>query len=125
MGNSLLTDNNLGFAKDIFDGPTYKADNDVFFFASEKSEKVATYFHLKNLHEKQRVVGALVAGKNDFRDLTSGRLNFEYDGSGKVVLSWENREGHQTVTFNEIALLQLMDIHWVRTLVLSRRAGYL
>lgn len=125
MGNSLLTDNNLGFAIDIYYGPTYKADNDVFYFASERSEKVATYFHLKNLQEKQRVVGALVAGKNVPLALNHGELSFEFDGSGKVVLSWDNREGHQTVTFNEIALLQLMDLHWVRTLVLCRRAGYL
>lgn len=125
MGNSLLTNNSLGFAIDIFDGPSHKDDNDVFYFASERSEKVVTYFHLKNLQEKQVVVAALVAGKNVSLLLNHGELSFEFDGSGRVVLSWDNREGRQTVTFNEIALLQLMDLHWVRTLVLSRRAGYL
>ena len=119
--DSLLTDNNLGFAKDIFNGPTHKANNDVFYFASERSEKVATYFHLKNRQEKTLVVAALVDGKNIPLPLNHGELSFEFDGSGKVVLSWENREGHQSATFNEIDLLQYLDVQWVRTLVLTRQ----
>src|SRR3989344_722950 len=112
---SLLTLNNLGYARDVSGGPECNCDLGVFIFASEQSLKIRTYFYLKNQSEKQLVIGKLVDGVNDSADLDHGKLTFRFESNGHVELSWENQEGHQTATFNEIALVQLMEVEWVRT----------
>lgn len=121
---SLLTLNNLGYARDVSGGPECNRELGVFIFASENSLKVRTYFYLKNQSEKQIVIGMLVEGRSGSKNLNQGQLSFKFD-DGHVELSWVNREGLQTATFDEIALVQLMEVEWVRTLVKNRTDGYL
>ncbi len=122
--DSLLTVNKLGFAKDTNGSPTYNEKYGVFYFASEQSDTLVTYFNLKSLTEKKNVVGTLVQGDDDDLNLSHGCLSFEFK-KGLVELSWTNREGRQSATFDEIELVQYMEVHWVRTLVKNRTDGYL
>ncbi|MEK9136512.1 MAG: M1 family metallopeptidase, partial [Bacteroidota bacterium] len=103
--NSLLTDNQLGYAKD---------GGNFFYFASELITKKASYFQLSGIEEKNAVVNILVDGLAKSSNLESGLLKFWFYGNSKVVVSWDDPQGRQTATFDQVSLLQLMEVKSVR-----------
>lgn len=113
---TLRTVNNLGYA----------ADGDVLFFFSEFGNSILELSEI----EKQHLIKLLIVGVRDSFGLEKGgTLTVEFKPHqvltaeilpGRVTLMWINDVGQQIATFNELDLMELVDIDKVRDLVLSR-----
>jgi len=107
----LLTLNKLGYASV---GESRVSGR--YFYLDSESGGSTLYF---SQFDMKRLGQIILSGRDSLALLSDGELKAEFNPD-KVTLSWENKNGHQEATFDEIQLAMFIDIDLVRLLVLSR-----
>lgn len=106
--NSILSQSRLGYAKGID------------FATVIKSDRSKTCFMLNNHSDDiSELVAALIAGENKPLPLYLGELSLKFS-AGTVTVNWTDDDGTQTASFDEIELMQLIEVESVGELVLAR-----